>query len=115
MSDRKEVTTQTTERLQKSLEGQSPEEIKKEVKSRRGRKIKYNTDEERIEARRRQQKAYRERKKKELLKLKELVEKNNGLNESLRKERCSQGQSPNKAPKKEQALMDSIEQEELDE
>ena len=64
MSDRKEVTTQTTS------------EIKKEVKSRRGRKIKYQTDEERIEARRRQQKAYRERKKKELLKLKELVEKN---------------------------------------
>ena len=81
MSDRKEVTTQTTS------------EIKKEVKSRRGRKIKYNTDEERIEARRRQQKAYRERKKKELLLLKELVEKNN----------------------KEQALTDSIEQEEHDE
>ena len=92
MSDRKEVTTQTTS------------EIKKEVKSRRGRKIKYQTDEERIEARRRQQKAYRERKKKELLLLKELVEKNNGLNESLR----------SKAPKKEQALTDSLE-EELDE
>ena len=105
MSDRKEVTTQTTEEVQRSLEGQSSEEIKKEVKSRRGRKIKYNTDEERIEARRRQQKAYRERKKKELLLLKELVEKNNGLNESLR----------SKAPKKEQALMDSIEQEEHDE
>ena len=101
MSDRKEVTTQTTS------------EIKKEVKSRRGRKIKYNTDEERIEARRRQQKAYRERKKKELLLLKELVEKNNGLNESLRKELRSQGLCPSKAPKKEQALMDSIEQEEL--
>ena len=55
MSDRKEVTTQTTE------------EVQKEVKSRRGRKIKYNTAEERIEARRRQQKAYRERKKKELV------------------------------------------------
>ena len=95
MSDRKEVITQTNE----------------EVKSRRGRKIKYNTDEERIEARRRQQKAYRERKKKELLLLKELVEKNNGLNESLRKERCSQGQSPSKAPKKEQALTDSLEEE----
>ena len=81
MSDRKEVTTQTTE------------EVQKEVKSRRGRKIKYNTDQERIEARRRQQKDYRERKKKELLKLKELVEKN----------------------KKEQLLRDSIEQEELDE
>ena len=76
MSDRKEVITQTNE----------------EVKSRRGRKIKYQTDEERIEARRRQQKAYRERKKKELLLLKELVEKN----------------------KKEQALTDSLE-EELDE
>ena len=88
MSDRKEVITQTNE----------------EVKSRRGRKIKYQTDEERIEARRRQQKAYRERKKKELLLLKELVEKNNGLNESLR----------SKAPKKEQALTDSLE-EELDE
>ena len=59
MSDRKEVITQTME----------------EVKSRRGRKIKYATDEERIEARRRQQKAYRERKKNELLKLKEMFEK----------------------------------------
>ena len=98
MSDRKEVITQTNE----------------EVKSRRGRKIKYQTDEERIEARRRQQKAYRERKKKELLLLKELVEKENGIKESLRKERCSQGQSPSKAPKKEQALTDSLE-EELDE
>ena len=71
MSDRKEVITQTNERLQRSLEGQSPEE----VKSRRGRKIKYQTDEERIEARRRQQKAYRERKKNELLKLKEMFQK----------------------------------------
>ena len=94
MSDRKEVITQTNE----------------EVKSRRGRKIKYQTDEERIEARRRQQKAYRERKKKELLLLKELVEKENGIKESLRKERCSQGQSPSKAPKKEQTLTDSLEE-----
>ena len=92
MSDRKEVTTQTNE------------EVQKEVKSRRGRKIKYQTDEERIEARRRQQKAYRERKKKELLKLKELVEKNNSFKEALR----------SKAPKKEQTLTDSLE-EELDE
>ena len=75
MSDRKEVITQTSS------------EIKKEVKSRRGRKIKYQTDEERIEARRRQQKAYRERKKNELLKLKEMFEK-----------------------KKEQALTDSLEE-----
>ena len=62
MSDRKEVITQTTSEIKKG--------------SKRGRKIKYATDEERIEARRRQQKAYRERKKKELLLLlKELVEK----------------------------------------
>ena len=86
MSDRKEVITQTNE------------EVQKEVKSRRGRKIKYQTDEERIEARRRQQKAYRERKKKELLKLKELVEKN-------KKEQTLT---------EEQALTDSLE-EELDE
>ena len=61
---------------------QTSSEIKKETK--RGRKIKYKTDEERIEARRRQQKAYRERKRNELLKLKELFEKENGLKESLR-------------------------------
>ena len=95
MSDRKEVTTQTTEEVQRSLEGQSPEKVQKEVKSRRGRKIKYNTDQERIEARRRQQKDYRERKKKELLKLKELVEKNKkeqALTERL--QRSLEGQSP---------------------
>ena len=70
MSDRKEVTTQTSSEIKKG--------------SKRGRKIKYATDEERIEARRRQQKAYRERKKNELLKLKEMFEKENGLKESLR-------------------------------
>ena len=37
-----------------------------DVKCTRGRKRKYNTEEERIQARRLQQKAYRERKKKEL-------------------------------------------------
>lgn len=42
------------------------------VKSNRGRKRKYATDEERILARRAQQKAYRERKKKELLELRAL-------------------------------------------
>ena len=91
MSDRNEVTTQTTEEVQRSLEGQSSEEVQKEVKSRRGRKIKYNTDQERIEARRR----HRERKKKELLKLKELVEKNKkeqALTERL--QRSLEGQSP---------------------
>ena len=40
-------------------------------RSNRGRKRKYNTTEERLAARRLQQKAYRERKKAELLKLKE--------------------------------------------
>ncbi|KAK8857464.1 hypothetical protein M9Y10_015869 [Tritrichomonas musculus] len=50
------------------------EDWKKEVstKSNRGRKRKYATDEERILARRLQQKAYRERKKKELLELRAL-------------------------------------------
>lgn len=50
-------------------------------KSNRGRKRKYATDEERILARRAQQKAYRERKKQELLELRalkaELDAKNN--------------------------------------
>ena len=45
------------------------------VKSNRGRKRKYQNDEERIIARRAQQKAYRERKKKELLELRALKEK----------------------------------------
>ena len=44
-------------------------------RSNRGRKRKYNTTEERLAARRLQQKAYRERKKAELLKLKSEVEK----------------------------------------
>ena len=44
-------------------------------KSNRGRKRKYNTTEERLAARRLQQKAYRERKKAELVKLKSEVEK----------------------------------------
>ena len=45
-------------------------EPKVETKSTRGRKRKYNTEEERIQARRAQQKAYRERKKKEFEELK---------------------------------------------
>ena len=44
-----------------------------ETKSNRGRKRKYNTDEERIQARRAQQKAYRERKKREFEELKAKV------------------------------------------
>ena len=46
------------------------EEPEVEVKSTRGRKRKYKTAEERIQARRAQQKAYRERKKKEFEELK---------------------------------------------
>ena len=45
------------------------------VKSNRGRKPKYATDEERILARRAQQKAYRERKKRELNELRALKAK----------------------------------------
>ena len=45
-------------------------ETTEKTKSTRGRKRKYNTDEERIQARRAQQKAYRERKKKEFEELK---------------------------------------------
>ena len=57
----------------------SPEDLRSEEtneekpKQTRGRKRKYNTDEERIQARRAQQKAYRERKKKELEELKKKV------------------------------------------
>ena len=48
------------------------EETPEAPKSNRGRKRKYSTDEERILARRAQQKAYRERKKRELLELRAL-------------------------------------------
>lgn len=53
-------------------------------KSNRGRKRKYATDEERILARRAQQKAYRERKKQELLELRALkaeLDAKNNVNE----------------------------------
>ena len=50
-------------------------------KGKRGRKIKYLTDEERIEARRSQQKAYRERKKTEVEELKARIA---AVEESLR-------------------------------
>ena len=49
-------------------------EQEEKPKQTRGRKRKYNTEEERIQARRIQQKAYRERKKKELEELKKKVE-----------------------------------------
>ena len=63
-------TSQTNETKQTD---ETKEDVK--TKSNRGRKRKYNTTEERLAARRLQQKAYRERKKAELLKLKSEVEK----------------------------------------
>ena len=59
------------------IETSQIDEKKEDVKpkSNRGRKRKYNTTEERLAARRLQQKAYRERKKAELVKLKSEVEK----------------------------------------
>ncbi|KAK8848081.1 hypothetical protein M9Y10_019137 [Tritrichomonas musculus] len=51
-------------------------------KSNRGRKKKYATDEERILARRAQQKAYRERKKKELQELRELKARLDAVNDN---------------------------------
>lgn len=58
---------------QTSQTNEKKEDVK--TKSNRGRKRKYNTTEERLAARRLQQKAYRERKKAELVKLKSEVEK----------------------------------------
>ena len=62
------VDTPVIQKLKKKQEVKS--DSSDEVKSTRGRKRKYNTDEERIQARRAQQKAYRERKKKEFEELK---------------------------------------------
>ena len=59
-------------------------EVTAPQKSTRGRKRKYQSDEERILARRAQQKAYRERKKQELLELRALkaqLESKNKSNE----------------------------------
>lgn len=50
------------------------EKAEEPKKSNRGRKKKYDTDEERIQARRAQQKAYRERRRKELEELRALKE-----------------------------------------
>ena len=61
------------ETSQTSQTDETKEDVK--PKSNRGRKRKYNTTEERLAARRLQQKAYRERKKAELVKLKSEVEK----------------------------------------
>ena len=73
------VDTPVIQKLKKTQEEKSNEsnevkvDDKVETKSNRGRKRKYNTDEERIQARRAQQKAYRERKKREFEELKAKV------------------------------------------
>lgn len=67
------VDTPVIKKLKKKVEVKSEGEnveTPEKTKSTRGRKRKYNTDEERIQARRAQQKAYRERKKKEFEELK---------------------------------------------
>lgn len=63
---------------QKITKSQSIENLKDNDKvescpTKKGRRVKYLTDEERINARRLQQKAYRARKKKELQELKEKI------------------------------------------
>ena len=85
-----------TEVIKSLRSKQSDEELLNEVttetllaevtpqKSNRGRKRKYQTDEERVLARRAQQKSYRERKKQELLELRALkaqLESKNKSNE----------------------------------
>ena len=64
------VDTPVIQKLKQIQEDETKDETKVETKSTRGRKRKYNTAEERIQARRAQQKAYRERKKKEFEELK---------------------------------------------
>lgn len=65
----------------RTLERESSEpEEKPSVK--RGRKCKYATDEERVEARRRQQREYRQRKKEELERLRQMVAESQKQSES---------------------------------
>ena len=75
-SDKKSRKRKDSDGIHESYDGvagQSPSNRRtksSEETSTRGRKRKYNTDEERLEARRLQQRAYRERKKAELATLK---------------------------------------------
>ncbi len=64
-----------TEVIKKLSKSKSSENLKEIVDTpKRGRKSKYNTPEERLEARRQQQKEYRQRKKQELEELKKIAE-----------------------------------------
>lgn len=62
--------SKSEEKLDDEIEVEKPKEEKPKIEK-RGRKTKYATEEERLEARRQQQRAYRLRKKQELAKLKE--------------------------------------------
>ena len=69
--------SKSEENLKIISEEKAEEETKAELlpeKQKRGRKSKYNSPEERLEARRKQQKEYRLRKKQELEELKKLAE-----------------------------------------
>ena len=70
-----------SQEMTKSVSHENLNEIAVKTPAKRGRKLKYLTDEERIEARRQQQKAYRERKKKEFEELKEKIKEVNLLKE----------------------------------
>lgn len=69
-----------SQEMTKSISHENLSEIVK-TPAKRGRKLKYLTDEERIEARRQQQKAYRERKKREFEELKEKIKEVNLVKE----------------------------------
>lgn len=63
-----------SENIVKSISEENLAKICEHTPSKRGRKQKYATDEERIEARRQQQREYRLRKKHELTLLRKMVE-----------------------------------------
>ncbi len=63
-----------TEVIKKLSKSKSSENLTSMDTPKRGRKSKYNTPEERLEARRQQQKEYRQRKKQELEELKKIAE-----------------------------------------
>ncbi len=63
-----------TEVIKKLSKSKSSENLTSIDTPKRGRKSKYNTPEERLEARRQQQKEYRQRKKQELEELKKIAQ-----------------------------------------
>ncbi len=63
-----------TEVIKKLSKSKSSENLTSMDTPKRGRKSKYNTPEERLEARRQQQKEYRQRKKQELEELKKIAQ-----------------------------------------